>query len=48
MDKAIECSKNIYTDVFLASDNMAVPFQLKNGYRIMDYNNCKRTHGLII
>lgn len=39
MDKAIGCSKGIYTDVFLASDNMAVPFQLKNGYRIMDYNN---------
>ncbi len=39
MDKAIACSKGIYTDVFLASDNMAVPFQLKNGYRIMDYNN---------
>ena len=39
MDKAIDCSKDIYTDVFLASDNMAVPFQLKNGYRIMDYNN---------
>ena len=39
MDKAIECSEGIYTDVFLASDNLAVPFQLKNGYRIMDYNN---------
>lgn len=39
MEKAINCSKDIYTDVFLASDNMAVPFQLKNGYRIMDYSN---------
>lgn len=39
MDKAIGCSKGIYTDVFLASDNMAVPFQLKNGYRIMNYKN---------
>lgn len=39
MDKAIGCSKEIYTDVFLASDNLAVPFQLKNGFRIMDYNN---------
>ena len=39
MDRAIGCSKGIYTDVFLASDNIAVPFQLKNGYRIMDYNN---------
>ncbi len=39
MDKAIGCSKDIYTDVFLTSDNMAVPFQLKNGFRIMDYNN---------
>lgn len=39
MDKAIDCSKGIYTDVFLASDNMSVPFQLKNGYRIMDYAN---------
>ncbi len=39
MEKAINCSKDVYTDVFLASDNLAVPFQLKNGYRIMDYNN---------
>ena len=39
MDKAINCSKDIYTDVFLASDNLAVPFQLKNGYRIMNYEN---------
>lgn len=39
MDKAVGCSKGIYTDVFLTSDNMAVPFQLKNGFRIMDYNN---------
>ncbi len=39
MDKAINCSKGVYTDIFLASDNMAVPFQLKNGYRIMNYEN---------
>ncbi len=39
MDKAINCSKDVYTDVFLASDNLAVPFQVKNGYRVMDYNN---------
>ena len=39
MEKAINCSKDVYTDVFLASDNLAVPFQLKNGYRIMNYNN---------
>lgn len=39
MNKAIDASKGVYTDVFLASDNMAVPFQLKNGYRVMDYNN---------
>ena len=39
MEKAINCSKDVYTDVFLASNNLAVPFQLKNGYRIMNYNN---------
>ena len=39
MDKAIGCSKGIYSDAFLASDNLAVPFQLKNGYRAMNYNN---------
>lgn len=38
MEKAIGCSKDVYSDVFLASDNLAVGFQLKNGYRIMDYN----------
>ena len=39
MEKAINCSKDVYSDVFLASDNLAVPFQLKNGYRIMNYQN---------
>ena len=39
MNKAVNCSKDVYTDAFLASDNLAVDFQLKNGYRIMDYNN---------
>lgn len=39
MDKAIECSKDVYTDVFLASDNLAVQFELKNGYRILNYEN---------
>ena len=38
-NKAIECSKDIYQDVFLASDNLAVGFQLKNGFRILDYTN---------
>ena len=38
-NKAIECSKNIYQDVFLASDNLAVEFQLKNGFRKLDYSN---------
>ena len=37
MEKAI--SKDVYSDSFLASDNMAVPFQLKNGYRALDYSN---------
>ena len=39
MDKAISCSKDVYTDAFLASDNMAVPFQLKNGFKPLDYSN---------
>ena len=39
MEKAINSSKDVYTDVFLASDNLAVPFQLKNGYRVMNYKN---------
>ena len=39
IDKAIECSKTIYTDVLLISDNTAVPFHVKNGYRIMDYSS---------
>lgn len=38
-NKAIECSKSVYQDVFLASDNLAVGFQLKNGFRKMDYSN---------
>ncbi len=39
MEKAISCSKDIYTDSFLASDNMAVSFQEKNGYKALDYSN---------
>lgn len=39
MDKAIYCSNDVYKDAFLASDNMAVPFQLKNGFKPLDYSN---------
>lgn len=39
MQRAIDCSKDVYTDVFLASNNKAVPFELKNGYRILNYDN---------
>lgn len=39
MEKAISCSKDIYTDSFLASDNMAVAFQERNGYKALDYTN---------
>lgn len=39
MEKAISCSKDIYTDSFLASDNMAVAFQERNGYKALDYSN---------
>lgn len=39
MEKAISCSKDIYTDTFLISDNMAVDFEIKNGYKSLDYSN---------
>ena len=39
MDKAISCSFDVYKDAFLASDNLAVPFQLKNGFKPLDYSN---------
>ena len=35
----LEWAKNIYTDVFLASDNLAIGFQLKNGFRVLNYSN---------
>jgi len=38
-DKAIMCSKDVYSDVFLVSDNMAVDFQLSNGFKKMEENN---------
>ena len=46
MEKAISCSKDVYTDAFLASDNLAVGFELKNGYRALDYSNPKE-HAII-
>ena len=38
-NKILEFAQKAYTDVFLASDNMAVGFQLKNGFRALDYSN---------
>ena len=38
LEEAISCSKDIYTDAFLISDNMAVDFEIKNGYKPLDYS----------
>ena len=39
IEAATKTPNNQFTDAFCASDNMAVAFELKNGYKIMDYND---------
>jgi len=39
MDKAINCSKEIYDDIFVSAEALAQNFYIKQGYRHLDYDN---------
>lgn len=39
MDKAIECSKNVYDDVFISAEALAEDFYKKQGCRNLEYDN---------